>query len=276
MEGKMRIALTIVATLLLIGVVSAQVTDYDNVPFAPGFYAQAYPTYTSASKFYNSDGDATDYSESWSKMQFCARPTYYGMFNENHWMVSAVIPLVSDNQPGLDAETGIGDVQLSAAYWVIDEHKTGTYLSVWLWSDIPTGDDEKALGTGQMNIRPGVAFAKEAPQFRVQASAYYNLRMKNSDTEAKPGDELWANASFGYNVNPQFTPGIELQSGWGQDGKLNDVKIADSKAQWFGIGPYFEYQVNPQVGLKLAGLYNAIGTNTPQSIDVQARVTWGF
>jgi hypothetical protein len=276
MEGKMKTVLTIAASLLLVSAAFAQIADFDNVPYAPGFYLQAYPGFATASSFYDQNGDAVDMGESWNAFQVAARPTYYGMLNENRWMVSAVLPLVSNNPAGGDAETGIGDMQLSAAYWVIDEHKTGTYLSVWLWSDLPTGDDQKGLGTGQANIRPGVAFAKENPQYRIQGSIYYNLRFKNSDSEFKPGDELWANADFGYQANPQFMPGLEFQTGWGQNSKWNDITVDDSKVQWFGIGPYAEYQVNPQVNMKLTGLYNVMGKLTPQSFDIQARVTWAF
>lgn len=272
----MKTVLTIAASLILVSAAFAQVADYDNVPYSPGFYLQAYPSYTSASKAYNADGDAEDYAETWSSIQFAARPAYYGMLNQNRWMVSAVLPFVSDNPPVGESQSGIGDAQLSAAYWVVDQHKTGTYLSVWLWTDVPTGDDENGLGTGQLNVRPGVAFAKEAPQYRVQASLYYNLRMKNSDTEVKPGDEIWANANFGYSANPQFMPGLEIQSGYGQDSKFSDATLTDTKVQWLGVGPYFEYQLKPQVGFKLAGLYNVMGKNTPQAIDIQARVTYGF
>ena len=69
---------------------------------------------------------------------------------------------------------------------------------------------------------------------------------------------------------------MEFQTGWGQDWKVMDVSIPDSKAQWFRVGPYFEYQVQPNLGLKFAGLYNVMGKNTNQSIDIQARATWGF
>jgi len=272
----MKTVLTIAASLILVSAAFGQIADFDNVPNSPGFYLQAYPSYSTASGAYNSNGDAVDYAESWNTIQFAARPTYYGMLGEKRYMVSAVVPFLSDTQPGADAESGIGDMQLSAAYWLIDEHKTGTYLSVWLWSDVPTGDDTKGLGTGQLNVRPGVAFAKEAPQYRLQASAYYNLRMKNSDNEWKPGDEFWLNADAGYEANPQMMPGLEIQFGMGQDSKLNDVTWPDSKAQWLGVGPYFEYQFKPQVGFKLGGLYNVMGKNTAQSLDIQARVTYGF
>ncbi len=276
MEGKMRILLTIAVSLILTAGAYGQFNDFDNVPYSEGFYLQAYPGFSTASKAFNQDGDSYDYSESWSRVGFAARPAYYGMVGENRWMVSAFLPFVSNNPPAGDSEAGVGDVQLSAAYWLIDQHKDGMYLSFWVWADVPTGDDEKFLGNGQMNIRPGVAFAKESQQWRGQASIYYNLRMKNSDTEVKPGDEIWANANFGYWVSPQAMPGLELQTGFGQDGSWNDIDIPESGQQWFRVGPYVEYQVNPQIGLKVSGLYNVMGKNNPQSIDIGARLTWGF
>ena len=272
----MRIVLTIVAGILLTGAAFCQIADFDNTPYSPGFYVQGYPVYSSASNAYNSDGDSYDIGDTRSQMGFAARPAYYGMLGQNRWMVSAVLPFASVD-PGLgDSEAGISDIQLSAAYWLIDQHKEGMYLSAWLWADLPTGDDEKYLGTGQMDIRPGLAFAKESQQWRAQASMYYNIRMENSDTNFKPGNEFWANADFGYWVNPQLMPGLEFQTGFGQDATINDVDSPDSGEQWFRVGPYAEYQINPQFGLKLAGLYNAIGKNTDQSLDIQARLTYSI
>lgn len=276
MEEKMRIVLTIIVSLMLTASAFCEFADFDNVPYSPGFYLQAYPGFSTADKAYDSDGDSQDYSESWSQVGFTARPTYYGIMGENRWMVSAFLPFVSDNQPGGDSESGIGDIQFAAAYWLIDNHKEGMYLSAWLWADLPTGDDEKSLGTGQVDIRPGIAFAKETHQWRGQASVYYNIRMENSDTDHKPGNEFWANADWGYWVSPQVMPGVEFQTGFGQDSKFNDVEDTDSGEQWFRVGPFAEYQVNPQIGLKVAALYNVQGKNSPQAIDIQGRLTWGF
>jgi len=274
----MKILTTILIGALLVGTAFAEVHDFDNVPYAPGFYIQGYPAYATASKWYNSEGDAAEMfaGESWSAFGLSVRPAYYGMMNDKHWMFSACLPYNSYTPPIGDSQSGIGDVQLSAAYWLLDNHKTGSYFSFWLWADMPTGDDEKGLGTGQMNIRPGLAYAMDKFPYRVQASAYYNLRFKNSDTEEKPGDEIWANFSFGYGVNETFLPGLEVQTGWGQDYKVNDVTVSDSKENWFRVGPYVEYQVNPNFGFKIAGMYNMMGKNTTQDMDIAARATWGF
>jgi len=278
----MKVLLTILIGAMLVGTAVAEYADFDNVPYSPGFYLQGYPGYATASSYYDFNGDSQEYGESWSAMGFGLRPAYYGMMGENRWMFSAWVPFNSVSPSGGDSEAGIGDIQLSAAYWLIDDHQNGTYFSFWFWADLPVGDETKYLGTGQLNIRPGVAWAMEKPQYRVQASAYYNFRMKYTETfmgvdfDMKYGDELWANFDFGYNANPSFIPGVEFQTGWGQDGKVNSVTIPDSKTQWFRAGPYFEYQVQPNFGVKVAGLYNVMGKNSNQSIDVQARATWGF
>ncbi|MCP4584105.1 MAG: transporter [candidate division Zixibacteria bacterium] len=279
----MKVLLTILIGALLVGTAMAEYVDFDNVPYSPGFYLQGYPAYSTASKAYDSNGDAQEYSgDSWSAMGFGLRPAYYGMMGENRWMVSAWVPFNSVSPSVGDSEAGIGDIQMSAAYWLIDDHKQGTYFSFWFWADLPVGDDTKGLGTGQANLRPGVAWAMDKPQYRVQASVYYNLRMKytesimSTDVDVKYGNELWANFNWGYYASPTFTPGVEVQTGWGQDGKIMNVSIPDSKSQWFRTGPYFEYQVQPNFGLKVAGLYNVMGKNSNQSFDIQARATWGF
>ena len=278
----MKVTLTILIGALLVGSAMAEINDFDNVPYSPGLYMQGYPSFMIASKVYDSNGDSQDLGDSWNAYGFSLRPAYYGMLNQNRWMVSACLPFQSYSPPVGDAQSGIGDMQFSAAYWMIDDHQNGTYLSFWFWADVPTGDETKGLGSGQANLRPGVAWAMEKPQYNMQASVYYNLRLKYTETvlgvdvDMKYGDELWANCNFGYNINPQFTPGLELQTGWGQDWKVMDIAIPDSKTQWFRVGPYFEYQIQPNFGMKLGGFYKVMGKNTTQDIDIQARATWGF
>jgi len=271
----MKAAILVITGLFLVGTAAAGVSDFDNAPFAPGFYLQGYPAYSTATKIYNADGEAQDMGDTWSAINFSLRPTYCGMLNQNRWQVSAAVPFTSNTPAGGDAESGIGDVQLSATYWILDDHRQGNFFSFWLWSDLPTGDDEKGLGTGQLNLRPGLAYTMERFPYQVQASAYYNLRMKDSD-EVKPGDEIWGNFAFGYGVNENTAIGLDAETGWGQDLKLNSTTVPDTKQQWFRVGPSFEYQINPNVGLKLKGLYNVMGTNSPQSIDIWARVNWGL
>ncbi len=272
----MRAAITLILGALLVSVAFAEVADFDNIPYSPGVYVQGYPMYSSATKFYDADGDAQDWGGTWSAFGLCLRPAYYGMMNENRWMVSAAIPFNSVSPAVGDAQSGIGDIQLSAAYWFIDDHRKGTYLSFWLWADLPVGDDAKGLGTGQVDIRPGLAYAMEKFPYQVQVSAYYNLRMKNSDTEIQPGNEIWANADFSYGFNENMWAGAALETGFGSDWKADGTTWTDSKEQWFYVGPQFNYQVNPNVGLKFAGLYNVMGKNTAQAFNINARITWGF
>jgi len=85
----MKILTTILIGAFLIGTAFAEVHDFDNVPYAPGFYMQGYPAYSTASKWYDSEGDAAEIlaGESWSAFGLSIRPAYYGMMNDKHWNV---------------------------------------------------------------------------------------------------------------------------------------------------------------------------------------------
>jgi hypothetical protein len=272
----MKTALTMLLGVILIGSALAEFNDFDCIPYTPGVYLQGYPTYSTANNWYDHDGESRDLGGTWSAFTFSFRPTYWGMMNEHRWMVSAAAPFASISPSIGDSESGIGDITFSAAYWFLDDHKNGSYFSVWFWSDIPVGDDEKGLGTGQLNLRPGVAYAMEKFPYQVQTSVYYNLRMKNSDTEQKPGDEIWANLAFGYGFNEYMVGGVDVETGWGQDWKLNDQTQSDTKENWLRVGPSFEYQFQPNASFKLKGLYNVMGKNTAQSFDIWARFNWGI
>ena len=270
----MKTVLTITFAVLLIGSASAQWDDFDNVPYAPGFYLQGYPGFATASKGWDADGNSQDLGGTWNSFGLGLNPVYYGMLGENRWSAGASVPFVSIG----DGQSGIGDMQVYASYWVIDDHKKGSYFSVWFWADLPIGDENKGLGTGQMNIRPGVAWATEKYPYLIQASAYYNMRFEGtySNIDIKPGNEIWGNASFDYSVNDQMSPGLEVQTGWGSDYKVETITFPDTKEQWFKVGPTFAYTLNPTTSLKFVGLYNVMGKNTDQSIDIGARITWGF
>jgi hypothetical protein len=274
----MKALLAITFSVLLIGAVTAEINDFDNVPYSPGFYIQGYPAFSTASKAYDSEGTAQDMGDSWSYFGVAMRPTYWGMMNDKRWQISAAVPFNSYSW-GDASESGIGDIQASFAFWFLDDHKKGNYASFWLWTDIPVGDETKGLGTGQMNFRPGLAYATEKMPYLAQVSVFYNYRMKGtiSDLDYKFGDELWANATFGYNMNENMMPRLELQTGWGMaDSKIEDITITDTKTQWFKVGPSLDYQINPTASFQIAALYNVMGKNTNQSFDIGARINWGF
>jgi hypothetical protein len=274
----MKAILVILAMLLLaVGAAFAEVSDFECLPHAPGFYMQGYPAYFSASKTYDADGNSQDLAETWSGFGFALRPAYTGVLNNHRWNVSAVLPYQSWSAGPGTSQSGIGDMQFSAAYWLWDNHGKGHNLSVWFWADVPTGDDAKGLGAGQMNLRPGVAYGWDKYPYQMQTSAFYNVRMENSETTVKPGSELWANWSLGYSFQPNFMVGAELESGWGmQDDKWNDVTAPDTKASWFKVGPSVQYQMMPNLGFKVKGLYNAFGKNSARSLDLAARFEWTF
>ncbi|OQX92434.1 MAG: hypothetical protein B6D58_02930 [candidate division Zixibacteria bacterium 4484_95] len=268
--------LAALGVILLVGSAFADVDDFDNEPYSVGVYIQGYPGFSTASNYYDQNGDKQEFSDTWNGFGFMLRPTYYSMFNDHRWSVSVVMPFMSYSQGSGNSESGFGDIQISAAYWIIDDYNKGNYLSMWFWSDLPTGDDNKGLGTGQVNIRPGFAYTWYKNPYHIQTSIYYNLRLENSDTNLKPGDEIWFNCAFGYWFNKDYRASLEFESGFGQDWKWDSNSLPDTKEQWYKLGPSFCYQINPDVGLKFKMLYNLGGTNTLQTIDIGARVTYGL
>jgi hypothetical protein len=270
------IFVTMSAILLFAAVAFAEVGDFECMPHTPGFYLQGYPTFTTASKTYDADGESQDLTNNWTGFGFSLRPAYCGMLNNHRWNITAVLPYQSID-PGLGkTQSGVGDMQFSATYWLWDSYNKWHNFSIWFWTDVPTGDEDKGLGTGQMNIRPGLAYCWDKYPYQMQTSAFYNLRMENSDTKIKPGDEIWFNWAFGYSFQPNLMASAEIETGWGQDEKLNSTSVPDSKQTWFKVGPSVQYQLMPNLGFKVKGLYNAFGANSGQTLDVWARFEWTF
>jgi len=274
----MRSILAIAAmTLFVCATAFAGISDFECMPHTPGFYIMGYPAYSTASKLYDSEGNSQDLAENWTGIGFAVRPAYSGVVNNHRWNVSAVLPYQSLDLGQDETQSGIGDLQFSATYWMWDNHGKGHNLSVWFWADMPTGDDEKGLGTGQMNLRPGLAYCWDKYPYQMQTSAFYNIRMKNSDTEFKPGNELWANWSLGYSFQPNFMVSADIESGWGmQEDKVNDVSGTDTKENWFKVGPSAQYQLMPNLGFEVSGMYNAFGKNSANTFELGARFEWTF
>ncbi len=270
------VLLTAIVGVVTCGFAFAQLGDFENTPLTPGFYLNAYPSYSTASKVFDQEGESQELPDNWTAFVVGFRPAYYGLANNHRWAVTALVPYASFDNGVSDPQSGIGDMQAAAAYWFLDNYNKWHNLSVWFWADIPTGDDENGLGTGQMNLRPGLAYCWDKYPMQIQSSVYYNLRMKNSDTEYKPGDELWWNFALGYGFQPRLSGSLEMETGWGFDAKLNDETITDSKETWFKVGPAFTYNLSPNFGFKVKGLYNAFGKNTAQSMDIWARLTYSF
>ena len=83
MEGKMKVFFsTLLLGLLCAGFVFADVADFDNEPYSAGIYIQGYPMFSTASNYYDANGDKQSFTDSWNAYGFMLRPTYYGRMGE--------------------------------------------------------------------------------------------------------------------------------------------------------------------------------------------------
>ena len=79
----------------------------------------------------------------------------YGILN--NWSASIAPGIAHGSVDGGDSETGISDTDLQTEFRILDEAQAGLDLAVVGRMWLPTGDEDKGLGTG--SLEPGLALA---------------------------------------------------------------------------------------------------------------------
>jgi len=73
------------------------------------------------------------------------------------------------------SESGVGDTSLDLSYRFLDETETLPEMSVHGGIKIPTADEDKGLGTGEMDYRFGVELVKELGGWSAELGMDYNI-----------------------------------------------------------------------------------------------------
>lgn len=78
----------------------------------------------------------------------------------DNWAVLLNPTFVSYDVDGGDSESGIGDTEIGTIYRFLDETKDSVDLAAGVFVSLPTGDDDKSLGSGSVEPGLGIALAK--------------------------------------------------------------------------------------------------------------------
>jgi len=201
----------------------------------------------------DADGETLTDDLGLSVSQVLLRPAYWGKTSSGHpWTLNVVIPILSKKIDSADYDdSGIGDITLVGAYNFYA--KDGFFISSPLFIKLPTGsfDKDKALnfGDGQMDIWPQLRVAKLMDKMQFEGTIGYKYRMENDDTNVKPGNELWIEGLFGYQITKTMKLGGEVSLGMGEDSEVNGITANDTAMSSLSIGPQVYYQIDPKMSL---------------------------
>ena len=107
-----------------------------------------------------------------------------------------------------DSVSGIGDSSLTAKYLLQKESKTLPGVIPLLYVKFPTGDKDKALGTGEFGAGGGLGIFKSFGPWSTSAEARYIFQGSNENFGLK--DFATLEGEIGYQLTEKFFPSFAL------------------------------------------------------------------
>lgn len=83
------------------------------------------------------------------------------------------------------SEAGLGDINLSAGWTLVPDGEYTPRIRPTLYLKVPTGDEDKGLGTGTFEGGPGLSLSKWLGDVQLFAEGSYILQENNSDYQGK-------------------------------------------------------------------------------------------
>lgn len=262
------------------------VMPFGNVANPEGFYFTDYPTFYTADKMKDRDGDTVNDDLELESYTNLFRFTYYNksMF-DNTWAWSAIIPVTRNEVLGFH-DQGVGDFVLAASYWLIDDPVNKTWLAPMMFVHVPFGDDDPgnpaSVGLNVWKFEPTLTFAKFIGKFDIEGTLKYRIYTENDDTGKKKGNEVRLESYAGYFLKPNMLLGMHFNAVWGDNDKLNGVEVSDSATRKFQAGPGFSWRpTDRSLGPAIPGVTAMYLTefeckNATEGHLFQLRLTWKF
>jgi hypothetical protein len=107
---------------------------------------------------------------------------------------------------GRRTESGLGDIVLSGFYNVLDERKGGLGLDVGAKVKLPTADDQKGLGTGELDYAAQMDFFKPFDATTLFGSIGYRVYGDPAGTTLK--DVFYTSIGASYRMSSQQSVGV--------------------------------------------------------------------
>ena len=162
-----------------------------------------------------------------------------------------------------DSVSGIGDSSFTTKYLLKKESKTLPGFIPLLYLKFPTGDEDKALGTGEFDIGGGLGIFKSFGPWSTSAEGRYIFQGSNSDFGLKDYGTLEGEIS--YKLTERFFPSFSL---WWSSAPADDAS-ALAEARLKGT-----YWLDKSVHLE--GYLGKGLTNTTADFGVGLNLIFGF
>lgn len=109
-----------------------------------------------------------------------------------------------------ESQSGLGDMALTLGYILLFEGQGVPQLRAYVEGQLPTGDEDKGLGTGGYGVEGGLELFKWVGPFSVLGSGAHTWQEDRSDLGLK---DYWSyEIGLGYALTERLRPGVSL---WG-------------------------------------------------------------
>jgi len=109
-----------------------------------------------------------------------------------------------------ESQSGLGDMALTLGYILLFQDQRAPQVRAYVEGQLPTGDEDKGLGTGGYGVEGGLELFKWMGPFSVLGSGAYTWQEDRSDLGLK---NYWSyEVGLGYALTERLRPGVSL---WG-------------------------------------------------------------
>lgn len=234
--------------------------------------------YFMADKTYDSEGESVDLEYDWTAMYFPVN-VYYAVADQFEIGVKP-------NYQSLKAETeearaeysgsGLGDTWVYGKMMFMPEPMLTARVGV----KVATGDsepdvDEIGTGSGQMDVDGALLFGVYAGPGTFDGAAGYRLRMENSDTKWKPGNEIHVRGCYSYPMSEAVALKLAADGFFGSDGEWNGTAMDSTGVKVLFANAGIDYTLESGMTLGADFHYPILGTNVIQEWGFGVHVGWG-
>lgn len=218
----------------------------------------------------------------------------YGLWNNLEAFV--VIPYAhkwasSVNEPGPSGERdadfgGIGDINLTFKYCLLEETHTRPTLTALFAMDFPTGHfkrlNPRFLGTDEIGggicaFTTGLNLSKYIKPLIVYGNLWYTMRTDytTDDGRQNPRDFVTLNLAAEYPITEKWVALMELTSYW-DSGRLIGHKANTPPGALLSVMPGIEYMATEKFSLALGLNIDAVGKNADAAITPLLSMVYAF
>ncbi|HON59818.1 MAG TPA: transporter [Smithella sp.] len=249
------------------------VNFYDGSRAKQGLYFLTYTSFYYADEFADRHGDPVKKDFGLFNAQEMLRLCYYSP----NFVATALIPFgYTDIHSLHEGSAGLGDINLGAGYFLPIQQID---ILPMLFVKFPTGEYDAArpvnIGANQYDIKPVVFLHKTLDKFSLDAAAKYHIRLENSDTHVRPGDEFYLQCLLGYHLTDKLKFGPSLNWMISREKEQNGTAVDGTARESFSAGADIYYRFS-RLSVTLTYLYDFYAENLPQGHFFQIKTVYRF